>query len=1365
MSVPPNQDSHSGFDIRDDWTEAGPPRPQRSASTTLPRDPEPAIFRTSVPYQGGPHAERIRERAPGRPRTTTSGKRHRQWGRDRRTQPPPLVPQPVSDRRLALGRLAIIVTVSAWIGYFIIWLLQDFFDPLASSAVSRAQAITYLAIVTLLTASALAYLLSRLGFFYRTRKHHPANRAALEQFYDTAAPSLTTIVPSYQEETHVIRKALLSAALQEYPGIRVVLLIDDPVKPGTAHARELLSAARELPLQTEALLAEPGRRFSGALATFEAELRADRRPTMRTMVDLAGHYDAAVVWLENLAVSQEILDHSDLFFANEVILPLAESLRTIALALRDSIAAGAVLGRTPTRRLYRRLAWIFTAEVTSFERKRYCSLSHEANKAMNLNSYIGLMGGSYREVRTASGTALAHSDPARAGLCVPDPEFVVTLDADSVLLPEYCLRLVHLLEQSEHKDMAIAQTPYSAFPGSATRLERIAGATTDIQHIVHQGLTYYDATFWVGANAVIRKRALDDIAETSYIGDWEIRHYIKDRTVIEDTESTIDMGIHGWKLYNVPERMSYSATPPDFGSLCIQRRRWANGGLLILPKLRRQSRARRDRGERSRFGELFLRWNYMASISWSSFSLLVLLAFPFNATLISPLLGLVALPYFMAMASDLKYCGYKRMDVLRIYGFNLILLPVNLAGTISSLVQGITASKAAFARTPKVRDRTVTPPFFVVAPYLLILLAGGTFYFAYRHHLVENMAYAAINVLLAIYATVAFIGLRNSFVDAWVHLTGLLRKPARPRRKKRRTFRRTQVQVSPPLADWRTVLNIDPGDTGQMPAIRASAHPDGRPEPDAADTAPLMPTSGGAMVISGDAAEVVTEEPRSRFSPLRVMIALALVAGAGYGGYAVARSRLHPGPAIRKTWYAPYVDVTLKPTYQFQNTAADPARQSVLGFVVSDPGAPCEPSWGAAYTMRQANQSLTLGSRIAQAQQEGAQVIASFGGQAHTSLAVGCTNVAALTAAYQSVITEYHLSTIDLDIEGAALNSFAAEQRRAAAIAALERSVRAHHHTLSVWLTLPVEPSGLQDNAISVIESMLRDRVAITGINVMTMDFAHAPASRSSLLPQAESALTAVHGQLAKLYPKYGIKLHPSQIWQRLGATVMIGQNNISGERFTIADARGLTSFAAANKLGRISMWSLNRDSQCGSSFAEAVLSNTCSGTAEASLGFSSVFKRMRGQATQPAFGRGGDVTPPRPNTNPADAPYPQWSPSVSYPLGYKVVEHGEIYQAKWFNVSQDPAAQVQFDWQTPWELLGPVLPGDHAPVIPRLPKGTYPTWSKATQYQAGARVLYHGLAYQAKWVNQGVSPGSSATGTSGSPWKPLHAIPGEPTG
>jgi len=75
------------------------------------------------------------------------------------------------------------------------------------------------------------------------------------------------------------------------------------------------------------------------------------------------------------------------------------------------------------------------------------------------------------------------------------------------------------------------------------------------------------------------------------------------------------------------------------------------------------------------------------------------------------------------------------------------------------------------------------------------------------------------------------------------------------------------------------------------------------------------------------------------------------------------------------------------------------------------------------------------------------------------------------------------------------------------------------------------------------------------------------------------------------------------------------------------------------------------------------------------------------------------------------------------------------------------------------------VLPGDHAPAIPTLPAGTYPAWSVGTQYQASDHVLFQGLPYQAKWSNQGVSPAAAATDPSGSPWKALYSVPGEPTG
>lgn len=71
--------------------------------------------------------------------------------------------------------------------------------------------------------------------------------------------------------------------------------------------------------------------------------------------------------------------------------------------------------------------------------------------------------------------------------------------------------------------------------------------------------------------------------------------YIQDRTVIEDTESSIDLIAAGWRLHNYPDRLAVSATPADLGVLVIQRRRWANGGLIILPKLLRYlvSRPRR----------------------------------------------------------------------------------------------------------------------------------------------------------------------------------------------------------------------------------------------------------------------------------------------------------------------------------------------------------------------------------------------------------------------------------------------------------------------------------------------------------------------------------------------------------------------------------------------------------------------------------------------------------------------------------------------------------------------------------------------------------------------------------------------------
>ena len=130
----------------------------------------------------------------------------------------------------------------------------------------------------------------------------------------------------------------------------------------------------------------------------------------------------------------------------------------------------------------------------------------------------------------------------RADLSLPEIRSTcLTLDADSILLNDYTLRLTEVMEAPGNERLAIAQTPYSAFPGAKNLLERTAGATTDIQYFIHQGFTHFQGTYWVGANALIRRRALDDLAVQRTERGFPVTVYVQDRTVIEDTESSIDL--------------------------------------------------------------------------------------------------------------------------------------------------------------------------------------------------------------------------------------------------------------------------------------------------------------------------------------------------------------------------------------------------------------------------------------------------------------------------------------------------------------------------------------------------------------------------------------------------------------------------------------------------------------------------------------------------------------------------------------------------------------------------------------------------------------------------------------------------------
>jgi len=632
-----------------------------------------------------------------------------------------------------------------------------------------ATQIVFVLTFAALTYGVFVYFLTRIGHLLRQRDHRAASQAELETWCANDPPSLAVLVPSYKEEPAVVRRTLLSAAFQAYPKRHVVLLIDDPYRPGDAPDAANLAAMRAMPRDLRALFEVAALRFERAHREYLLRRRtATLDPRFESAV-LAQLHEVAVTWFEREVEEYEVRDHGDALFVDAVLKQRCSDHRERADRYGRFVATGK-LDQAEAAQEYARLATLFRVAFTCFERKRYENLSHEANKAMNLNSYIALMGKSFHEVRddARDGLLLREVPRGTGTLDFPDADLILTLDADSVLVPDYALRLAHVLGQRGNAKLAVVQTPYSAFPHAPDILERIAGATTDIQYLIHQGFTRYNATFWVGANALLRKVALEDVCTEHEERGHRVRKYIQDRTVIEDTESSIDLADRGWTLCNYPERLAYSATPPDFGALLIQRRRWANGGLIILPKALRYL-ARGPLGW-AKAAETLCRVHYLVSIATTNVAMLILLFGPFERNAHVVWLFLCGLPYIFVYCRDLGRCGYRWSDFMRLCVLNLVLIPIHLGGVFKSLHQAATGKRTPFGRTPKVTGRTAAPAGYVLAEYMLLLgsiLSLGLN--LYTSHWISAGFSFAYTVACA-YAILQFMGLRESVGDLMLWL-------------------------------------------------------------------------------------------------------------------------------------------------------------------------------------------------------------------------------------------------------------------------------------------------------------------------------------------------------------------------------------------------------------------------------------------------------------------------------------------------------------------------------------------------------------------------------------------------------------------
>lgn len=505
-----------------------------------------------------------------------------------------------------------------------------------------------------------------------------------------------------------------------------------------------------------------------------------------------------------------------------------------------------------------------------------------------------------------------------------------------------------------------------------------------------------------------------------------------------------------------------------------------------------------------------------------------------------------------------------------------------------------------------------------------------------------------------------------------------------------------------------------------------------------------------------DAARATGNAPRLSISRLFIVLALAagLVAGGTHWAMATIGDRTG---GDGRTRFAPYVDVTLTPTFHFEDPAAQPAGEVILGFIVADPADPCRPSWGTYYTLEAAARALDLDRRLVRLRERGGSATVSFGGALNDELAVVCHDVDRLVAAYDAVVQRYHPSGLDFDIEGAAIGDLEANERRAQALA----RIQAKYPELEIWLTLPVAPHGLDVFAVELLDTMLTAGIRLSGLNVMTMNYGESR-SGMSMREATFTALAATWQQLDSAYRRAGSPLTEEEIWSRIAATPMIGINDVPGDVFTTGDARALVEYAASVGLARVSFWSANRDVECGAAVDDDRPSNTCSGVDQQPLEFSQIFAGKRPSITN-------DI-PPLPPTDgdgraegiarddPLTSPYPLWRAAKVYVQGDKVTWQGRVYQAKWWTQGDQPDAPVKNVWETPWRYLGPVLESDRDAVraAKEVIDGTRPKWSGEAVYVAGDEVEYLKQIFRAKWWTQGTIPQEDPDRPYDHPWEYL---------
>jgi chitinase len=261
-------------------------------------------------------------------------------------------------------------------------------------------------------------------------------------------------------------------------------------------------------------------------------------------------------------------------------------------------------------------------------------------------------------------------------------------------------------------------------------------------------------------------------------------------------------------------------------------------------------------------------------------------------------------------------------------------------------------------------------------------------------------------------------------------------------------------------------------------------------------------------------------------------------------------------PSFPAHYSAPYLQLSSSTVGDMaKDKSASGDKFYTLAFLIPKSG--CTPEW------EDGGDSLgAFTSQVSSFKSSGGNVIISFGGADGGEPAQKCTSTSSLTSEYAKVVSTYGVTRLDFDIEGSVLDDTSSNARRDSALAALQKS----NSAVQVDFTLPVDPTGLESNALALLKDAKSKGVKVNAVNIMTMDFYDG----KSVLSDSEAAAKATAKQLASLY---GIST--SAAYAKMGLTPIAGKND-DGAQFSQSNASSLESFAASNGVQELAFWEVD---------------------------------------------------------------------------------------------------------------------------------------------------------------------------------------------